>query len=624
MTWNFNASLRLFAALVPAALALACSRDDGVFVPRESVSVSLALKVGSELADRSKGDPSSITEMNQVFRGLTDVTLIPFDSRTEIAEGDKSNAQALSLSDISPQFYDQALSGSWYVPGLILGNRAHLYPGTDVKLARQTSSVLIYAKSPVIPRSSETQERHLNGILESSGFEPEGGRLVVSSMRFSPVRIFAGTPPAAASGIADILSVPASSASLVVPYSYLSNGVWRDGSVSVTWDEKCGDTRLREYFKWYTNDGQLSGGSGVGAEYMLTYLYRLLLDYSSYDETTYEHEIGGIHYPAMKEAGGSEPLTYADIYNALRDFLLERFDTLENDGKILREEGHVVKLTSSPQRVYPGSLGLPDGAAAILWTGLRFDVADDNLDGVAPLSSYCYPPDLRYFANSTLSTSTSDKEASYTSEKEDWNAILADYRGAKSVYSDTRAVALDQPLNYSCAMLKATVRGISEAVGKGTQYPLTGVIVGAQRELRFDFTPLSGAEYFLYDNCIEGIYLTPETSPELRTLVSQTLPGENVYFCLEFRNDSGIAFSGADGRIMPGCKFYLVGRIDPPEGEDDTCIFRRDCTTSVNCLVNSLSEARNSIPDLEHPSLTLGVQVTVNWMQATSSYIVMY
>ncbi|MBO4447595.1 MAG: hypothetical protein J5764_05675, partial [Bacteroidales bacterium] len=500
---------------------------------------------------------------------------------------------------------------------------AHLYPGTDVKLTRKTASALVYAKSPVVSRATETEERHLNGILESSGFEPEGGRQSVSSIRFSPVRIFSSTIPAEAYGIAGILSDLIESASVTIDYSYLAKGIWRDGSMSVVWDENCPDSRLREYFKWFTNDGNITGGSGLGAEYMMTYLLRLLTDYSSYDETIYEHESGGVHYMAQKGVSG-EFLTYADIYNTLRDYLLERFDTLVYEGEIVIEEGNRIKLTDSAQRSYPGSLGLPDGAAAILWTGLGFEVAEGALDGVAPISAYCYPPDLRYFANSTISTSTSDKDESYTSDKADWNSILNEYRGAKSVYSDTRSVALDEPLNYSCGMLKATVRGISEEVGHGTMFPLTGVIIGGQRNLRFDFSPVSGDEFFLYDNCINGIYLTPETSPEFRTLVSQTMPGENVYFCLEFRNDSGAAFSGADGKILPGCKFYLIGRIEPPEDNEDACIFMRDCTTSVNCLVHSLSEARNSIPDLEHPSLTMGVQLMTSWMQATSSYIVMY
>jgi hypothetical protein len=624
MTWNCNTFLKLPLLLVCAAGVLSCNEDRQDLAPRESVSVSLAIRVGSDSPDVSKGDPSSITEMNETFRGMTEIMLIPFDVHGEIREGDKSNNAGFSLPDITSDYYETAYTGGSYAPGLILNNRSHLFPGSYVQLARETASALIYGKAPRIFRANETEERHLNGILEISGIEPEEGRQVVSNIRFSPVGIYPSTPPTAAYGIADILSEVASAASQTTTYAYYANGVWRNGSVSVIWNENCSDPRLKDYFKWFTNDGHISGGSGIAAEYLLSYLYRLLLDYSSYDETIYEHVSGGQHYNAMKEAGGTEALTYADLYNDMRDYLLDRFGQLVLDGKIQIEEGNHVKLTNSLQRVYPGNLGLPDGAAAILWNGIRFEVTDDTLDGVAPISTYCYPPDLRYYANSTFSTSTSDKEASYTSEKADWNAILADYRGAKSVYSDTRSVALDQPLNYSCAMLRATLRCASEEVGRGTQYPLTGVIIGGQRTLRFDFSPLSGKEYFLYDNCISGIYLTPDTSPVLQTLVSQTLPGENVYFCLEFRNDSGIAFSGADGRILPGCKFYLVGRIEPPEGESDASIFRRDCATNVNCLVTSLSEARNSIPDLEHPSLTLGVIVTMNWMQATSSYIVMY
>ena len=575
------------------------------------VPVQLALRVGAEGPAPVKGNPSVITEMREEFRGLTQLQLVPFKVKGKIGMEDKSNAPLLKLPDITESIV--------------------LFPSSSVQLVRRTASALVYGCSPVEPDDNPIVQRHLNGVLIPEGFETEDDVLDVSKVRFSPVPILDGVAPAAAHGIASILSEVVSEASLTVTYWYYANRVWRSAQVSLVWDENIADGRLREYFKWFTNDGKLITGSGISAEYMLTYLYRLLKDYVSYDETPYEHVIGNNHYEAVKTNGGTDWLTYADLYNGLRDALLQRFERLEYDQFIHILEDDSIQLVNSDQRVWPGRWGLPDGSAVMQWTGIRFDVAEETLDGVAPISSYCYPPDLRYFSNTTISTSTSDRD-SYA-EGSTWSEILSDYRGGKAVYSDTRAVALDEPLNYSCGMLVATIRAASEELDAGPSsrvrvsghdFPLTGVIIGGQHTLRYDFTPLSGKDYFLYDNCISNVYLTAQESPEFRTLVSQTPTGENIYFCLEFLNDSGNSFAGAEGHILPGCKFYLVGRIDLPEEDETGSVFQCDCMTRVNCLITSLSEAHNSIPDLEHPSLTMGVQVKTNWIQATSSYIVMY
>lgn len=196
--------------------------------------------------------------------------------------------------------------------------------------------------------------------------------------------------------------------------------------------------------------------------------------------------------------------------------------------------------------------------------------------------------------------------------------------------------ALDSALQYSCAMLVTTVRAsadqlddadglYSTQVSPGTSnLPVTGVIVGSQMDLNFDFTPFGSTEYYLYDNCISGVYLKKAeqaSAPAFKTLVSQT---PDVYFCLELRNDSGAAFTGADGLVLPGSNFYLVGAIELPGDDSYTRVFERDHTTTINCLVSSLADARTAVPDLEHPHLSVGLQVNPNWKESTPSSLIMY
>ena len=97
-----------------------------------------------------------------------------------------------------------------------------------------------------------------------------------------------------------------------------------------------------------------------------------------------------------------------------------------------------------------------------------------------------------------------------------------------------------------------------------------------------------------------------------------------MYFCLELRNDTGKAFTGADGLVLPGAKFYLLGTIELPSDGSFTRVFEKDHVTQINCTVSSLTEARTAVPDLEHPNLTLGVRVDINWIMATPSFLVLY
>lgn len=612
--------------------AVSCSKDPsrvGGEGSTERVPVQLALHIGAE---GSKGDPSRITEMSQVFRGMTDVLLVPFEKGSTLEYGDQSNDTPTVLSDVTADFYDRAVIDGSYAPGLVLNNGSHLYPSRELTLQRKTSSALVYAKSPVIARADSVTQYHLNGKLDEDWGQSRG-RFLTSRVTFSPHPILRTGVPSVAYGIASVLSALLQERTATIPYTFYANEQWRNASISLVWDEKLEDVRLREYFQWITNDGKPLSGTGASVEYMLTYLYRLLVGYSSDDPTLYHHVLNGIPYPVYRQAGDETALTMGDFYDDLRNYLLGRFAMLVSNQMIEIGENDVVTLVNTTQQVYPRVQGIPEGAAILSWNGIRYDVAEDVLDGVAPVSSFCYPPDLRYFSNSVISTSTSDREASYTSERVGWNAILGDYRGAKKVYSDTRSVAIDQPLQYSCGMLVATVSAATADLPfdahstirvEGVRFPVTGIIIGGQRALHFDFTPSSGREYFLYDNVISGVYLRNTVSPEWKTLVSQTAAGSPVYFCLEFKNNSGETFTGAEGNILPGSKFYLVGRINPPEGDPDAVIFQKDCTTRLNCVITSFENARNSIPDMEHPSLTMGVQVQVGWTQATSSYIVMY
>lgn len=577
--------------------------------------VDLALGVGANAY--TKGNPAVIREMQSQFSGISETIILPFGVRN---------------GSIGPEdrcLYHPCRPGGIQADGLVGNNRAHLFPSQVVSLPRGTSSVLAYGVTPSAPGT---------GALSVSNLLDMGNLRYPSYICFSPVPICGNEIPEAGVQIADILSGIVSAASTNLNFYYLENGVWKDGHVSVAWDGNSENLNLREWFTWITNDGRIMSACGFSVEYMLTRLYRLFKDYASTNFDRYEYVASTGTTQVVKTEGGEDYLTWADIYNSLRDEVLERIEN--NIHLSVSDQGghYTVRFADEALSAYPGNLGLPDGAAVIRWNGTGFQPVADNIDGAASVGRFCYPPKLWYYANTTLRTSDEEMDSYYTPTRNTWNDILMEYRTGIAVAGDTKSVALEAPLQYSTGMLVCTVSASESSLddgdgdpntrfsATGTNFPVTGVIIGSQKELGYDFTPKSGGEqYFMYDNRISGVYLTSQESAPLQALVSQTPEGDNVYFCLELKNQCGKAFTGASGEIVPGGTFYLVGSLDMPPAESGfRSVFIQDCATTVSCSITSLAHALNAIPDLENPRLTLGIQTGINWIQSTSSYILLY
>ena len=119
-----------------------------------------------------------------------------------------------------------------------------------------------------------------------------------------------------------------------------------------------------------------------------------------------------------------------------------------------------------------------------------------------------------------------------------------------------------------------------------------------------------------YLNLTPGVYMTKVKSAPIRTLSLPTPEGKDIYFTLEFLNNSGKTFFGADGRVLPGRKFYMVGKMelptDPVKRKFEQ-VFVPDHITTLTCTIYSLAGAYNAVPDLGIPQLVIGVQTQVNW-----------
>ena len=287
---------------------------------------------------------------------------------------------------------------------------------------------------------------------------------------------------------------------------------------------------------------------------------------------------------------------------------------------------------------YPRSIGLPDGAAVIRWTGSKFDVrtTTTSLDNINGINRYTYPAELMFFTDSPIRTSTSEvTKENYQSTTKSWNEFLDEYYStSQTVNAETKAVAVVTPLQFGVANLQLTLTGMSAVSNDAKDktvanadmdhLPLTGVIIGGQHTVGYNMKP-QGEQTdvdgrFIYEtNITSGV-----EGKSINTLVLQSYDEEKVPIILEFENNTDYAFTGKDGVVYPGTRFYLIGMIDPAgkgSGDYANRVFTQDHTTTMTMSVASLAKAYTCMPDLLAPRLEIGVQIVTHWIQSTTTNV---
>jgi hypothetical protein len=318
-------------------------------------------------------------------------------------------------------------------------------------------------------------------------------------------------------------------------------------------------------------------------------------------------------------------------------------------------------LPAHPDDIAGYPENLPDGAAVVAWneTTNKFEpqTVTTTEVNINSLDRFVYPAELWYYANSRIKTSTKNQKDNYNLTK--WSDVLAKYETDNGVMDvNVRSVAIKEPLSYAVGCLQIGLvlgetlkdagepsktitlseskAASGETPAKSGTFPLTAVIVSGQREQAFDFTAKNtdNNELIIYDNQIPaGIsmgdaiaeYPTTDTPEKyVNTLVFQTKDGENVRFALEFENNSGEDFTGCDGTVFAGTKFYLVGDIKVPTGQTNDWlkrVFTKSYTTQGTVRISSLKQAYTYLPDLLDPRLEIGIKLVPNWMLSTPTNV---
>ena len=294
---------------------------------------------------------------------------------------------------------------------------------------------------------------------------------------------------------------------------------------------------------------------------------------------------------------------------------------------------------------YPANINLPDGAAAVKWnrTLNKFEpqpvtTTEANINR---LDRFIYPAELWYYANSRIKTSAERRVEDYLDV--DWSDVLAKYDSGDGVMGPSvRSVAIKDPLAYAVGCLQVGLvvsKTLKDADGTDISFatgdfPLKAVFVSGQYKQKFNFTPEDNVnEQIIYDPEIKGITMgdskseQPNTAdPEkyASTLVFQTKDNVPVHFALEFLNNSGQDFQGADGRIFDGTKFYLIGTIEVTGGQAEDYknrAFTKNYITQGTVRISSLKQAYPYLPDLLDPRLEIAVKLVPEWIQSTTTNV---
>ena len=309
---------------------------------------------------------------------------------------------------------------------------------------------------------------------------------------------------------------------------------------------------------------------------------------------------------------------------------------------------------------FPRNLNLPDGVATLTWISgeskFAYNAPETEFFGTGNSIKYnkiCYPAELSYFVSTK--TMVSDKDMSNLSEfpsYTDWTKNTQSGWGGKTSFAEkavensTRTVGLKDPVQYSVAVLKSTVRcntatleDNAHAAGgfkdnqsitvNDNSFPVTGILIGGQpASVDWKYEPASSEtfENTIYDNVMNGSPMYAKYASEVPTVGNYTLVFDNkktgaensVYVAIELTNNSGQAFYGKDGIIQKDTKFYLIGILDPnkeglPKPAGVNRVFVQDYVTTANFKIKDLKSAYNCIPDLRTSGINVGLAVDLDW-----------
>lgn len=626
MKKNYVYALMSAVALVGAVSLSACSTSDDVVdvnptFDGEAVKTQFTISFTQSVA-KTRQTAGTVQNAEDIasFRGMDNIVLYPFAATAAAGATDPIISESTKLGDaiklsnmIKPTTSTAENTIPAGVSGLTANNNSVLF--NDVTIPIGTGSFLFYGKA--IDASGKND--FYNGSLTMT----QGGTPNPANIFFDLDQIYPSTTTASTVGanLADYLTTIAQAQT--------------NESTPALWSDCAEGTGLGDLYKNFIT---LKAGSSLTVQAAVQDLY-------------------------------------SSVRNNTDEVSKAIVTAITNSTYVSSTEGGVLTFTAaignSASTYFPGDVNLPDGAALLTYdkTNREFSqvtTGDDNSGLSAEYADYVYPASLYYYCNSGIGTATTSQSSEYksnvdpndaTSAAVTWGNILNNYTAAQQVKSNTRSVAILDPIQYAVGRLDMKVIKLpatmydkkGEAYNASAGFDVTGVLIGGQRQVKFDFTPNTTSstvpEKTIYDNITQSqsgaLSVTQSDDSGVNyTLALETVAADNtnadVYVAVEFKNN-GADFEGIDGVIPAGCKFYLVGKLSPstvtgseknPKGL--TQVFKQDYKTIANFSIASgisktetsfptggntkgLGAAYNTVPDLRTPQLELGLSVDLHW-----------
>lgn len=551
------------------------------------------------------------TQQNNNFRGMSGMTLLPFEATT--VDGGQTSTSAMLLGTNDNAFDTDGAGQGRYVY-------------RDIEIPVGTQSFVFYGKATGTPASVNADECFKYGYLSETSISPKA-KVSLSGVKFALKETNSGLDLGAATETGDKSYNKVLAALKTVTDTKVGTIAWNNIGTPA-------DMKLDHAKKLWEAFSKLKAGSSASVKVALE---------------------------RLAESTGVEAL--ADDANA----------TVDGAGllALLRKNADKAAATLEGEN-FPNDINIPDGAVALEYTasnGWKYQssVTMKENNNIA-YNKITYPASLNYFvktaamANDEAAT-TLGSTASFWPNKDEWakydeNSSTTDpwttlSGWSQGVKNSTRTIALKEAIQYGVANLKLTIQAKTDnlndnASQKGGQVKdqninvdgklkMTGVLVGGQpSEVAWNYEPTTSATFdrTVYDNKMnqsannvddDGIDVPVNTS----SVANYTLVLDNknttgasqadvVYVTVELVNNTGVDFYGVDGMVPDGGKFYLVGMLDMNKAGLDKKgldhIFVQDHTTVANLTIMNLKNAYNNIPDLRSTSVSVGLAVNLTWV----------
>ena len=610
----------------------ACSSEDEVAnlnptYDGEAVKTSFTISVGDvKSPTRMQADP---VQQDELFNGMTDIYLFP--AKAAITGTTVTSESYINLPDFTA-FSDEVKTA-----------QGKIY--SDVAFSVGVNNFLFYAASQT-PGNGKLRASYLN--MPASEFhgtadwapEPINTASKVEDIHFDlvPIQKEATLETVKAMDAAKATINPLNDVDAAIT-TQIDAATTAGATAAVTELKKLQKTLRNDISTTTTPNYQPYAGSSLSQKALMTKVYNTVKNLESIIPTTYTQPI------------------------------IDKIEALFNVSGDA-DAGFTLAWKTDPK--FPSddtTLGLPDGSAAVKFvdgTEPKFEYVTPSVDGlsVPNFNNYVYPARLYY----TINTPAMVKDAEYLSTLNDnkttWKAVKTD--GAYdegAVKASTRSVIMKDQVQYAVGRLDVQVRikpsvtildsGSKDLVDASNDpipqpvtvpangYKLTGVLIGGQKNVAWNFTPTGSTEYTIWDNVMGNeIYAKQQTAyaGDNYTLALETAAEAKIKIALEFEN-TGNDFHGIDNNIIPtGTKFYLVAELDPtknttyykqdPENTtndpndtwEDTSdlikqVFLQDYVTTAKLTIHetALQKAYNVVPDLRSPKLEFGLSVDLHW-----------